>query len=362
MQHVNVAVLTLAAVVLSGAAHGLARPDVEFKVFQFPADQIPRIDGDPTEWDVVPEDYAIGLDALHDTERGKGGNLDSTDFDITVKVGWVAGLDRLYFLYEAYDDCWDFDRPNLSQDIFELVIDGDLSGGPFIKHESPHKEQLGVENLHFTMHGTHAQNYHIFTPARDKDWAMVWGGQPWIKEMPWANAAYAYDFNPGESGRLTLEFWVTPFDHAPYEGPDRAVVTRLHENRRIGMSWCVIEYDDHEERFHLFMNLAHDTEMIRNADALCAFRLMPLEARFREPVEADWSFQVIDMDRRLVAFQDRSHGEVTRWRWDFGDGRFSDERHPVHQYEKAGEWVVILEVEGPKGTARRSKVWDVVTR
>ena len=357
-----VTTLCVVVLLLSFAAHGLARPETEFKVFQFPANQIPRIDGDTSDWDAVPDDYAIGLDQLNDTERGHGVDLDPKDFDLSVKVGWVKGLNRLYFLYEAYDDCWDFDRPDLSQDIFELVVDGDLSGGPFIKHMSPHREQLGLEELHFTMHGVHAQNYHIFTPAKDKDWAMVWGGQPWIKDFPWANAAYAYDFKSGESGKLTMEFWITPFDHAPYEGPGRAIVTELMANERIGMSWCVLEYDNHEERFHLFANLAHDTEMIRNADALCAFRLMPLEDRFREPVEADWSFKVIDMDRRLVAFQDASHGEITRWHWDFGDGQTSGEQHPLHQYQKAGEWVVILDVEGPKGTARRGKVWDVVTK
>ena len=32
----------------------LERPDVTFKVFQFPADQIPRVDGDAVDWAMVP--------------------------------------------------------------------------------------------------------------------------------------------------------------------------------------------------------------------------------------------------------------------------------------------------------------------
>ena len=28
-----------------------------FKVFQFPADKIPRIDGDDSDWTIVPESY-----------------------------------------------------------------------------------------------------------------------------------------------------------------------------------------------------------------------------------------------------------------------------------------------------------------
>jgi PKD repeat protein len=89
---------------------------------------------------------------------------------------------------------------------------------------------------------------------------------------------------------------------------------------------------------------------------------MPLEKQFRKPVEAKWTFKVLDMDRRLVAFQDLSYGSVTSWSWDFGDQTSSDERHPVHQYKKEGNYVVTLTVKGPQGEARKTKVWDVVLR
>jgi len=49
-----------------------------------------------------------------------------------VKVGWVRGQNHLYFLYEAQDNYWDFARDDLHNDIFEVVIDGDRSGGPLI--------------------------------------------------------------------------------------------------------------------------------------------------------------------------------------------------------------------------------------
>ncbi len=62
------------------------------------------------------------------------------------------------------------------------------------------------------------------------------------------------------------------------------------------------------------------------------------------------------MDRRVVAFKDLSRGPVTSWRWDFGDGGTSTEKSPIHQYKKAGNLVVVLEVEGPAGKSRRSKV------
>jgi uncharacterized membrane protein len=89
---------------------------------------------------------------------------------------------------------------------------------------------------------------------------------------------------------------------------------------------------------------------------------MPMESRFRKGIEAQWSFKVVDMDRRLVAFKDLSYGQISSWKWDFGDNATSNEQNPIHTYEKPGEYVVTLYVEGPQGKARRAKVWDVVLK
>ena len=90
---------------------------------------------------------------------------------------------------------------------------------------------------------------------------------------------------------------------------------------------------------------------------------MPVEENLRKPIEAEWSFTIIDMDRRLVAFKDLSWGSITSWKWEFGDGILSNEQNPVHRYEKMGLYnVVVLTVSGPDGTARMSKVWDVAVR
>ncbi len=337
----------------------LARPEVEYKVFQFPADKIPRIDGNSRDWDVVPASYAIGQDQLRETVKGLEGDADPIDLDVIVKVGWVQGQNHLYFLYEASDDYWDFARPDLHNDIFEVVVDGDLSGGPLIRHMHPHRMLREGFRGHALFHGVHAQNYHIFTPADSKDWAMVWGTQPWIKELPFANAAYQYEFKHGESGKLTLEFFITPFDYAPPEA-SRAVPSKLTEDKVIGMSWAILDYDDeHAEQYRGFWNLSHKTTMYGNASDLVAFRLMPVEKALRKPVEADWSFHVVSRRDRRVVFLDQSFGNITSWSWDFGDGKSSNDQHPIHRYEKAGEYIVTLHVEGPDGKARRTKVWDV---
>ena len=367
------AFILIAALIPSLNVLALEKPETTYRVFQFPANQVPRIDGNADDWAMVPADYAIGADQLTDNP-GSNRPPRKRTIDATVKVGWVKGLNRLYFLYEAEDDYWDFAQPGLHNDTFEIVVDGDASGGPLI--DKGHKEfwtrehvgeaaaalddRISVDEAHWAIHGVHAQNYHIFTPAVDKDWALAWGAPSWIKEFPWANAATSFHFKPGERGKLVLEFWITPFDYAGPEGSQRAVESVLRENKIIGLSWIIIDYDDVNSRANSgFWSLSPKRTMYGDASELCAFRLMPMEAALLPKLEARWTWKVVDNDRRLVAFADQSVGQVTSWKWDFGDGQSSTEQNPLHTYAKPDNYVVILEVKGPAGTSRRSKVWDV---
>ena len=113
--------LTILVLFISFNLFGAIRRDKEYKIYQFPKDQIPRIDGEFSDWEMVPDSYSIGLNELKDTEGGHGTDLDPINFDIKVKVAWVKDLDRLYFYVEAEDDYWSFDHHALTQDIFELV-------------------------------------------------------------------------------------------------------------------------------------------------------------------------------------------------------------------------------------------------
>jgi len=135
----------------------------------------------------------------------------------------------------------------------------------------------------------------------------------------------------------------------------------LYENKLIGLAWAVLDYDDAASESHAFWNLSRQHTMYGKADELVAFRLMPLEPQFRK-FDANWSFQVIDIDRRMVAFRDETTGKATAWRWDFGDGTTSTEQNPIHRYTRGGDYIVALDVEGPEGKSRREKIWDVALR
>jgi hypothetical protein len=195
---------------------------------------------------------------------------------------------------------------------------------------------------------------------------MDWGCAQYTKDLPYANHAQSYDFKPGQSGKYTLEFYITPFDYAGCEGPERAVESVLTENKLIGLSWAAIDYNGPTSNQRKFWNLSHKQTFFGNASNLVGFRLMPLEPQFRKPLDAHWSFKVADAERRVVLFRDESQGEITSWSWNFGDGTTSTEQNPTHQYKdrpgKEGLYTVILTVTGPAGTSHFARVWDVHVR
>ena len=362
-------------------AHALERPDVEFKIFQFPPNMIPRIDGDTSDWDIVPDEYNVGIDQLKDLVYDF--KTDKNDFDLNVKVGWVKGMNHLYFLVEAYDDFWFFNDSSFHNDMFEVIVDGDLSGGPIVNcHDlllidaernisigkKPEGAVPGINDLHYSMHGVQAQNYHVWLPpGGGKNWAFVWGSANWARELPWANSACVYDFKHGESGKIVVEFWITPFDYATFDGPQTAKISKLEENRIIGMTWGVNEYDEVDEKirkqdipFDGQFNLSHKLWWFAEGSDLCAFRLMPLEQRFLPDIKAHAEFKIIDMERRIVAFKDLSIGTITKWTWDFGNGAVSYEQHPIHTFDSPGGKPVLLTVEGPAGTSQFPFVYQEI--
>jgi len=339
----------------------------EFKIFQFPRNMIPRIDGKTDDWNMVPPEYIYGMEHMKDIIMGKSNNPDV--FDMKMTVGWVKGLNRLYFRYEAYSNYWDFQRvdsrtaTSYMNDILEIVVDGDRSGGDLICNP------LISDRIecHLKHAGHHAQNYHIFTPPVDGEWTIVWGSQPWIKDFPYANYAYSYDFGQGEAGKLILEFYITVFDYASSRGPEYSVESKFEENSLIGLTWMVLDYMG-GSKYDAFYSLTQEGRGGRppqpwsNASDALPFRLMPLEKVFRKPVEADWRYKVIDRKKGKVAFMDFSYGDITSWKWYFGDGSVSTEQNPVHVYEKPGiNYVVLLEVSGPGGSDKRARYWDVMT-
>ena len=57
-----------------------------------------------------------------------------------------------------------------------------------------------------------------------------------------------------------------------------------------------------------------------------------------------------------VVFTDKSTGSSTSWYWDFGDRTYSTIQNPVHVYNKAGQYTVILNVTSTAGSNTVKKI------
>lgn len=335
----------------------IAQENRGYKIYQFPANKMPRIDGDASDWNEFPEAYCI--DARHLVEDEFKKQTDTTNLNVKVRVAWVKGFNRLYFLYEAYDNFWDFAGNGLRNDTYEVVVDGDMSGGPFVNKFHPNKN-IDKWDAYFNFHGNHAQNYHIFTPAKEKSWCMYWGPQQWLKDLPYSNVAYNYDFKHGESGKLTLEFWISVYDYADID-PAKSVASNFYDNKKIGLCWAIIDYDNDPENKNGFWNLSKHHTMYGQASELLTFELMPLVSS-QKKLKAFWTYSYINDDKRNVAFIDKSTGTITNWHWDFGDGTTSSHPNPIHKYKEAGHYVVTLKVKDQKDESKFSRVWDITVK
>ncbi len=65
--------------------------------------------------------------------------------------------------------------------------------------------------------------------------------------------------------------------------------------------------------------------------------------------EADFEWQASVENPLEINFTDLSNGDIAFWDWDFGDGIFSEEQSPVHQYAVPGEYWVSLFVADTLG-------------
>ena len=96
---------------------------------------------------------------------------------------------------------------------------------------------------------------------------------PWIKDLPYANAAYNTTSSPAKAASWCWSSSSRRSITPRREHCARAVPSKLEENKVIGMSWAILDYDDEKaEQYSAFWNLSHKTTMYGNASDLVAFR------------------------------------------------------------------------------------------
>lgn len=329
--------------------------DRVYPCFQFPDDRLPVIDGELTDWELVGDEYAQDTYGLIEYNRQIGRGYDLNNMDVRVRTGYNARADRIYVAVEYWDDFHNLDRVVTdgkalgNDDIFELVVDADNSGGDFIGNLDPRYMS------------THTQNYHIYFHERDGEHVWVWGPQRWLGEAPYSEWASRHRGLHGHAGLSTLEFYVTPFNYAHPDRPQLSAPAQLAVGDTIGLDYSILDRDEEEERAVKFWALADTILMYRNADFLPDYVLAPLEEKLGKLPVVDFRSRAPSVkEPRAVQFADLTRGEANGFLWDFGDGEQSAEREPLHRYQQPGRYSVTLEARNSQGSSRKRKLDYVI--
>jgi hypothetical protein len=109
-------VLFILALVLSlpslAAAHD--PPGELFFLVQFPDDRVPTVDGDHSDWNIVPDNpYTVRSDKLFDPAQFQAagrGEFDPSDVNVRHRLGWNDSQNKIYFATEIFDNIHNTDR------------------------------------------------------------------------------------------------------------------------------------------------------------------------------------------------------------------------------------------------------------
>lgn len=88
----------------------------------------------------------------------------------------------------------------------------------------------------------------------------------------------------------------------------------------------------------------YSVKLVVNPGSTCSDSIVRL-VKVYPSYKADFDFSGTLCPNVPIQFTDRSssrYGEIIRWRWDFGDGRFSADRNPAQYYLQGGDYQVRL--------------------
>ncbi len=232
-------ICTLAAFVVAGPATSAWAhfPAGEFLfAVQFPDANVPDVDGNLADWDVVPQvPYEVGNDMYSDAVYSKvRGEIDVSDLSVRQIVGWNDNNNRLYLMAEVFDNVHNADREDPAQfwadDAWEI----------YIAPTHPEAEGGGEYDI--------KQSFNFAMPPIGGNWGQnlpdfEWRVDP-FNEDTWE---LQYSFTGEEFGESTYyyEMWILPLDFIPADGDrEAAEETDLEEGQVIAMSWTFGDFDE----------------------------------------------------------------------------------------------------------------------
>jgi hypothetical protein len=233
---IPVVLLTLCMAV---GAWGHAWNNQLFFAVQFPDANVPVVDGNLSDWSVVPDvPYLIGSDVMADPYYGNliQGEIDVSDMAIRSFWGWNESSNRLYAMAEVFDDRHVVDRAAPDEwwadDAWEIYID--------VAHLDPASEQRWED-------GT-KQSWNLSVPIAADNLGQMLPSHAWRTDPDTSPYwGFGWSFTGEEFGESTYsyEIWMEPFDFIAEDGDlDNSTLSTIEEDQLIHMSMAFDDDDD----------------------------------------------------------------------------------------------------------------------
>ena len=230
-------------------------------IWQWPLEALPVMDGDLSEWEVVPDSLWLDLSTLDADgnplfwaaaggEAGRPGTeADPADLAVRVAVGWNDEHDRLYFAQERHDDVYDRDgaEPPVTcggDDAVEIFLDADHGGeraiSEYERGATGRDVQIGLWRWPPIGDMAHA-------------WNWMWtSSATWHDKEPYSccPGSYILEGEHGTEVTLTTEWWSVYFNTLVHESPEESLVAPLSEGQIIGMAVSICDIDEPDSQGH----------------------------------------------------------------------------------------------------------------
>jgi hypothetical protein len=273
-------------------------PGEVFFAFQFPANAVPAMDGDLSDWQMIPADVfeaSIENGLIQETVRGDAGN-DLSDFNARTMWGWSDATNRIYGMASVVDELLNNNRDDPTvynyDDDFNLFIDADHSGGDMYANEwttletDAEKRQLFYTTGRlWQLHVPPIDGYYAFTYIEATDW-MTTGQElpfPEYVEIGWSRTGAT-----GGPGTYAYEIKMTPWQTWSWDGPTQSTIVDLQEGDIVHVATLSKDYDNDDGRYDGSYDFPPVHDCWRNASMMADFELLPVDTSlFPTAVEQD---------------------------------------------------------------------------
>lgn len=258
---------------LAGIAWGHYPEGMTFFAFQWPSGQEPVLDGDLSEWDVLPEAYIQDADDFMPV-RYSGHHPPPPPDPASLQVlrsaiGWSPAQNQLYLMIEVLDDVVLFNDPESPKPSGDLVvgffIDADHSGDCYAGVCWGEEEEQAQ-----------ATDYLMGTIGPDEILLDNENLGNWSELPPWMEGGCHSTVLANGMTRVAYEMAVVPFDWLSSQGLEQSVVHQLREGEILGLLY-VIQDTDPSRFLYGYTIIDTDNDYLHDAGRFTDVLLMPVE-------------------------------------------------------------------------------------